>query len=191
MNIEITNLTSECFLNHKKDKIYKKYVSFTSIINVYLTKSYKIIRIDNFNSSIVIDVFQFCELLLKCYLKFKTIYFNKNNIKFFVNHNLRTFELQHKKLFFLKLNYSKCKVILKDLIHLYKSHIINATNFIHVDNKKKEIDNILKHFKFLKIDSNILNNMCFSKRLLSDNSNILFDKNICKKLLLFYFFCKV
>ena len=64
LNVEINNFTKECFINNKNDKIYKQYNSFDSIINVFLTKSYKIIRIDQFNSSIIFDVIELCELLL-------------------------------------------------------------------------------------------------------------------------------
>jgi hypothetical protein len=190
MNIEINNLTSECFINHKKDKIYKKYNSFDSIISVFLTKSYRIIRIDNFNVSIIIEVIQFCELLLKSYFKHKIVYFNKNKIKFCINHNLRTFELEENQKNVLKLNYSKCKLILKDLMDVYKSTILNSKNFMHIENKKKEIETIIKKIKILKLNSTILNDFCLNKRFITDNSNIIYDKFICKKLLIFYFMSK-
>ena len=64
MERKIINLTKEYFLNHKNDKVYKKYVSFNSTINVYVTKSYKIIRIDSEYSSIIINICDFCEILL-------------------------------------------------------------------------------------------------------------------------------
>ena len=190
MDIEINNLTSECFINHKKDKIYKKYNSFDSTISVFLTKSYRIIRIDSLNVCIIIDVIQFCELLLKSYFKYTIVYFNKNRIKFSINHNLRTFELEEKQKFILKLNYSKCKVILKDLMHLYKSNILNSQNFKHINNKKKEIETILNNLKICKVNSTILNDMALNKKIIIDNSNILYDKIICNKLIILYLVSK-
>ena len=186
MEKQITNLTPEYFLNNKNDKVYKHYLCFTSKINVYVTRTYKIIRIDNLENSIIINIFHFCELLLNSYLRLKHINLCDIKIKFNVNYNVRTFELYKDKLFILKLTYSKCKLILKDLIPIYKSHVINLKNFNHIENKKKEIDIMFKHFKVLKINSKNFNDHISSKKLISDISNVLFDNNICNKVLYLY-----
>ena len=157
------------------------------IKNMYLsTKLYKIIRIDSEYSSIIINICDFCEILLNSYLRLDNINSLNLKLKLHVNYNVRTVELYKNTFFLLKLTYSKCKLILKNILHIYKSHVINLQNFYHIENKKKEIDNIFRHFKCLRINCYNFNDNIYNKHMIDNISNILFDKNICNKLLYLY-----
>ena len=75
-------------------------------------------------------------------------------------------------------------------MHLYKSNILNSQNFKHINNKKKEIETILNNLKICKVNSTILNDMALNKKIIIDNSNILYDKIICNKLIILYLISK-
>lgn len=189
MEKQIINLTPEYFLNHKNDLLFNEYHCLSSLLLVYVTKMYKLVRIENDNETFILNLSDFIEILLSIYLK--SFYLKKmiKKKKIVIFTKIRTVEVYYNKVCLIEINYSKIKVILNDLNHLYMSHVINHQKFIHIDNKKKEITYIFDHFKNIQKRNN---NDTFIHLILKnkneiEHSTIILNKNLLIKLINLYF----
>ena len=189
MSNQIINLTVERFINHKNDKILKEYKCENSNINIYITKIYKIVKIETKNLIYIMYFNSFFEILLSSYLRNNLKNYSYNLKHFKIMKNIRNFVVFYKNNEIFDFSYSKSKIIINDVNYLYKSIIFNSKQLCHIENKKKELYIIFKQFdKFLLNNKtelfSILNNNKFLNLI---NTSIKLSKVIFIKLIYLYY----
>ena len=166
MDYKIINFTKDNYLNHKKDKIFFETFIENAKLYLFITKSYKIVRIFNNEIYYIFDLYDFCQILIHGY--FKNVCFNsKLNFKIKLINKTRHFTICYKNdnKQILNLTNIKCKMLMNVFKQFYLSFIFNNKNLSHVENKKKEINFVINSIK--KKEKN--------------NYNKNFIKSICNK----------
>ena len=80
MDTKIINFTKDNYLNHKKDKNFFQTFIDTAKLYLFITKTYKIVKIFNNEIYYIFDLYDFCQILIHGY--FKNVYFDsKLNLK--------------------------------------------------------------------------------------------------------------
>ena len=95
MDCKIINFTKDNYLNHKNDK--KRFQTFIDIAKFYLfiTKTYKIVKIFNNEIYYIFDLYDFCQILIHCY--FRNVHFDsKFNLKIKLVNKKRHFTICYK-----------------------------------------------------------------------------------------------
>ena len=148
MDYKIINFTKDNFLNHKKDKNFFQTFIYNAKLYLYITKTYKIVKILNNEIYYIFDLYDFCHILIKGY--FKNVYFNsKMNFKIKLINKKRHFTIcyNNDNNEILNLTNIKCKMLMKEFKQFYLSFIFNSNNLSHIENKKKEIKFIMNCIK--------------------------------------------
>ena len=152
MDCKIINFTDDNYLNHKKDKKnFQTYIE-TSKLDLFITKTYKIVKIFNNEIYYIFDLYDFCQILIHGY--YKNVHFNsKLNFKIKVINKKRHFTICYKNdnKEILNLTNIKCKMLMNQFKQFYLSFIFNNNNLSHIENKKKEIKFIMNCIKKKKI----------------------------------------
>ena len=166
MDTKIINFTKDNYLNHKKDTIFFQTFIDTAKLYLFITKTYKIVKIFNNEIYYIFDLYDFCQILIHGY--FKNVYFDsKLNLKIKLINKKRHFTIcyknDHKEI--LNLTNLKCKMLMNEFKQFYLSFIFNNNNLSHIENKKKEIKFVMD---------------CIKKKE-NNNYNKNFIKSICKK----------
>ena len=81
MSKKIKNFTFENFINHKNDKIFKEYKCENSNLYIYITKMYKIVKIDTKDIIYIIYLNNFFEIIISSYLRHNFSIFSDNSKK--------------------------------------------------------------------------------------------------------------
>ena len=152
MDTKIINFTKDNYLNHKKDKIFFQTFIDTAKLYLFITKTYKIVKIFNNEIYYIFDLYDFCHILIKGY--FKNVYFNsKMNFKIKLINKKRHFTIYYKNedKEILNLTNIKCKILMNEFKQFYLSLIFNNKNLSHIENKKKEIKFVMDCIKKKKI----------------------------------------
>ena len=148
MDCKIINFTDDNYLNHKKDKIFFQTYIDTSKLDLFITKTYKIVKIFNNEIYYIFDLYDFCQILIHGY--YKNVHFNsKLNSKIKVINKKRHFTICYKNdnKEILNLTNIKCKMLMNQFKQFYLSFIFNNNNLSHIENKKKEIKFIMNCIK--------------------------------------------
>ena len=166
MDTKIINFTKDNYLNHKKDKKFFQTFIDTAKLYLFITKTYKIVKIFNNEIYYIFDLYDFCQILIHGY--FKNVYFDsKLNLKIKLINKKRHFTIcyknDHKEI--LNLTNLKCKMLMNEFKQFYLSFIFNNNNLSHIENKKKEIKFVMD---------------CIKKKE-NNNQNKNFIKLICNK----------
>ena len=167
MDYKIINFTKDNFLNHKKDKIFFQTFIYNAKLYLYITKTYKIVKILNNEIYYIFDLYDFCHILIKGY--FKNVYFNsKINFKIKLINKKRHFTICYKNdnNEILNLTNIKCKMLMNEFKQFYLSFIFNSNNLSHIENKKKEIKfimNCIKKKENNNCHTNFITSICNKK----------------------------
>ena len=148
MDSKIINFTKDNYLNHKKDKIFFQTFIDTAKLYLFITKTYKIVKIFNNEIYYIFDLYDFCQILIHGY--FKNVYFNsKLNFKIKLINEKRHFTICYKNDNKQNLNLTniKCKMLMNEFKQFYFSFILNNKSLYHIENKKKEIKFIINCIK--------------------------------------------
>ena len=149
---KIINFTDDNYLNHKKDKIFFQTYIDNCKLDLFITKTYKIVKIFNNEIYYIFDLYDFCQILIHGY--YKNVHFNsKLNSKIKVINKKRHFTICYKNdnKEILNLTNIKCKMLMNQFKQFYLSFIFNNNNLSHIENKKKEIKFIMNCIKKKKI----------------------------------------
>ena len=150
---------------------------------------YKIVKVYSIDTIYVIDLYDFCAILVCGYTQDKSLKLPLNNKISLINKR-RDFSLFYKGNDIIKLPYIKCKLIMKKLKPFYFSYIMNHSNFEHIDNKKKELNIIMIHInKYVGTDVKMLLNEKMKKCTFND-FHFKCDSNIIKHLSIYYYLQK-
>ena len=148
MDTKIINFTKDNYLNHKKDKIFFQTFIDTAKLYLFITKTYKIVKIFNNEIYYIFDLYDFCQILIHGY--FKNVYFDsKLNLKIKLINKKRHFTIcyNNDNNEILNLTNIKCKMLMNEFKQFYLSFIFNSNNLSHIENKKKEIKFIMNCIK--------------------------------------------
>ena len=189
---KIINFTDDNYLNHKKDKIFFQTYIDNCKLDLFITKTYKIVKIFNNEIYYIFDLYDFCQILIHGY--YKNVHFNsKLNFKIKVINKKRHFTICYKNdnKEILNLTNIKCKMLMNQFKQFYLSFIFNNNNLSHIENKKKEIKFIMNCIKKKENNKNneefiksICNKSFFKPFLLN------YDIIIAKHILYYYYLQK-
>ena len=189
MSKKIKNFTFENFINHKNDKIFKEYKCENSNLYIYITKMYKIVKIDTKDIIYIIYLNNFFEIIISSYLRNNFSIFSDNSKKIKIKKNKKNFFVLYNEDNLFDFTYLKSKIIINEIKHLYKSNIINSIYFCHIENKKNELNIIFKQFdNYLNKNTNKLFLILKNKNFINNiNTSIKLSKIICIKLIYLYY----
>ena len=160
------NFSKNLFYTHKKDHMfYSTYVEGQSV-EVFVTKLYKLVKIND-KSEYIFDVEDFITLLASSICK--TNICRKLGLKrnFNFTYKRTNFKISYKNNCILKCSYTKALDMLKALNSLFYSFILNRKHIKHIDDKKTFISNMYSY-----VLNNFNVNNTFDKFLFSIESNI-------------------
>ena len=185
----IHNFSKENFLNHPKDKILFEYDISRNLMNikVYVTKSYKLVRITKDKNIFILDFIDFYKLITCCFFN-KCNFLQRNNRLFQIKRDNRNLCVYYKNDFIFTMCNST-KHMIKDLYHIYRSIIINLKIFDHIVDKKKELSNIFAYMK--KYENVFSNTLLFHEVTRNRNKTYMINVKTTYKeitLLLFLYF---
>ena len=160
--MSLFNLTKEKYFNHKNDKIYYNDSFLSNKIFIYVTKVYKIVKVENNEFKFILNLNEFFEIIsigyLESYLKKKKIL--RKCLTFIWKRN--SFLVKYKKLLFFNCPYKKAKTILDTINCFYYSYILNLNQLLFIDNRKEELNNL---FVYLERNNNVNNFDNFLKKI--------------------------
>ena len=184
MDCKIINFTKDNYLNHKNDKIFFQTFIESAKLYLFITKTYKIVKIFNNEIYYIFDLYDFCQILIHGY--FKNVHFDsKLNFKIKLFNKKRNFTICYKNdnKEILNLTNIKCKMLMNQFKQFYLSFILNNHNLSHIENKKEEtkfVMNCIKKKENKHYNKNFIKSICnktFFKPFLV-NYDIIFAKHI-------------
>ena len=174
----VINLTTENFINHSNDKAFIEEDFYESKLFVFITKNYKLVKICNNDFIYIINLYDFCPILVCAYLNLNFLKINMKKHMQIINKK-RDFSLSYKHTVIFRSSYYKCKMLMNTIKPFYFSYILNLPSFSHIDDKKKELNRILDKIKSLKMK---VKEEAKIKQILDINFSESFYINIDKKL---------
>ena len=174
------NFSKKLFYTHKNDNMFYSTNVEGQLIESFVTKSYKLVKI-NYTSEYIFDVEDFIILLSSSICKRNIC--KKLGLKkcFKFNFKRSNFKISYKKNQILTCSYNKAVEMLKALNPLFYSFILNKKHIKHIDDKKKFILNIYSY-----ISNNFNLNSTFDKFITTVESNLsdLFSHEVDNKTVL-------
>ncbi len=160
------NFSKNLFYNHKHDHMFYSTDVDGQLIEVFVTKNYKLVKI-NYTIEYIFDVEDFIILLASSICKRNIC--KKLGLKksFKFNFKRTNFKISYKNNCILKCAYIKAAEMLKALNPLFYSFILNKKHIKHIDDKKKFILHVYSH-----IINKFNLNITFDKFLITVESNL-------------------
>ena len=180
-------MTKDCAIPHKKDNIVEKIILRQLSISLYLTKCYKIIKIDfkNKKETLLMDFSEFYELIASVLLENLSIksVLRLQTYKVYSNGRLITISKKNRNL--LTLTKANGRFILKKMNRFYFSYLLSFKNLSHLRKDDfQEISETINNDIKCKIDLEL------NKKLEKIKKFNIFDKLSVAKLILYVFFRK-
>jgi hypothetical protein len=160
------NFSKNLCYTHKNDYMFYSTSVEGQSVKVFVTKSYKLVKI-NFNNEYIFDVEDFITLLASSICK-KNIC-KKLGLKRNFNFTFKrtNFKISYKNNSIINCSYTKAVQMLKALNSLFFSFILSRKHIKHIDDKKTFISNMYSY-----VLNNFKMNINFDKFLMSVESNI-------------------
>ena len=177
---------------HKNDKIFYELSFKSTKFKLFVTKMFKLVIADNNLSTENIFDFHTFFILLISGISHKNICakFGIRNLFRIKFERIKFVVLKRNEILF-EMSYSKCKMFIKNNLHLIYSYILNCRDLQHIDKKREEIDKyIIENFKPKKQENNFVM-FLFNLENKNNFNNCLDIKNkIIIRLLIAYSFFK-